>query len=99
ERKIDDETIEQVQKAELAQALRDRSRGAHVDEQERPLLDARLIVAPRSKGEERPRTKQIVDAEAGAIRPNPRQPARSRWRRRGRAYLAAKRELFIVLVP
>jgi hypothetical protein len=43
ERKIDDEAVEQVPKAKLAQALSDRSRGAHVDEQERPLLDARLI--------------------------------------------------------
>src|ERR1700722_14215846 len=63
ERKIDNKAVEQVQKAELAQALSDRSRGAHVDEQERPFLDARLIIAPRREGEERPPTEQIVDTE------------------------------------
>ena len=41
ERHVGDETVEQIQNAQLADALGDRGRGAHVDEQQRALLDTR----------------------------------------------------------
>ena len=63
ERHIGDEAVEQIEKPEFAEALGDRGRGAHVDEEQRALLDARMVVAPRGEGEERARTKKIVDAE------------------------------------
>ena len=63
ERHVGDETVEQIQNAQLADALSNRGRGAHVDEQQRALLDTRMVVASRGKGEERSGTQQLVDAE------------------------------------
>ena len=51
-RHVGDEAVEELQIAEFAQSLGDGGRGAHVDEQERPLLDARLVIAPRGECEE-----------------------------------------------
>ena len=63
ERNIDDEAVEQVEKPEFAEALGNGGRGAHIDEKQRPLLEARMVIAPRGEGEERARTEKIVDAE------------------------------------
>jgi hypothetical protein len=56
-------TVEQVKKPEFAEALCNRGRGAHVDEKQRPLFDARMVIASRDKGEERAGTQEIADAE------------------------------------
>ena len=52
ERQVRDEAIEEVHEAQLAEALRDRGGRAHVDEQQRALLDARAVIASGDEGEE-----------------------------------------------
>ena len=63
ERQVGDEAVEEVEEAQLAEALGDRGGGAHVDEQQRALLDARVVIAPRDEGEQHARAEQRVDAE------------------------------------
>src|SRR5208283_154301 len=62
-RQVGDETVEEVQKALLAETLGDRGGRAHVDEQQNALLTTRVVIAPRDEGEEHARAKQIVDAQ------------------------------------
>ena len=63
ERHVGDETVEQIQNAQLTDALGNRGRGAHVHEQQRALLDTGVVIASRGKGEERSGTQQLIDAE------------------------------------
>jgi len=48
---------------QLAEALGDGCRAAHVDEEKRALLDPRVMIAPRSKGEQHAGAEEVVDAE------------------------------------
>ncbi len=49
---VADETVEEPQIAEFAKPLGDRRRGAHVDEEERALLDPGVVVAPGGESEQ-----------------------------------------------
>ena len=53
-RDVDDEGVEQVEKARLAEALGGGCRGAQIDEQQRALLAPRPVVASRREGEQNP---------------------------------------------
>ena len=77
ERYIDDEAVEKPQEAKFSEALGGTGRGAHIDEQERPLFDARLIITPCGEGEEHTWTQKIAHAEQEEF---PQGPASARIR-------------------
>ena len=54
ERDVGDEAVEEVHEAQLAEALGDRGGGAHVDEQQRAFLDARVVIASATKANRTP---------------------------------------------
>jgi len=63
ERHVADKAVEQAEIAQFAEALGDGGRGAHVDEQERALLNPGVMIPPGGEGEQHARAEEVVDAE------------------------------------
>jgi hypothetical protein len=63
ERHVGDKAVEQIEITQLAETLGDGGRGAQVDEEEGPLLDPGIVVAPGGEGEEHAAAEEIIDAE------------------------------------
>ena len=55
--------VEQTEIAQFAETLGDGGRGAHVDEQERALLDPGVMIASGGKGEQHAGADEVVDTE------------------------------------
>ena len=63
ERHVADKAVQQAEIPQFAEALGDGGRGAHVDEQERALLDPGVMIAPGGEGEQHARAEEVVDTE------------------------------------
>ena len=62
-RDIGDESAEEIEKARLAETLGGRGRCGEIDEQERPLLQPRAMIAPNRERKEDARPKQLGHPE------------------------------------